>query len=192
MGSPGTGKTTLAFRLASLMNIDQVVSTDVLRTTLRSIYNKDTNKLLFTVTHEAWKLYGEKTYDNIYKAYYDHCTSLYPYIKYVIDKAREEGRDLIIEGAHIIPYNYDELKLKGFNVYPIFLSVSEKESLLDRYVQKNKIRSHHYAGWNDNYDIIRYIEHRNLLNVINMKKNIHVINTDNIENTIHECMEVIK
>jgi 2-phosphoglycerate kinase len=192
MGPPGTGKTTLAHKLATLLNIDQVVSTDILRTTLKSVYNNETNKMLFTVTHEAWKVYGEKTYDNIYNAYYDHCTTLYPYIKYLIRKSLEEGRDLIIEGAHILPFNYDELDIKGFKVYPLYLSVSDKESLLTRFDNKNKTRLYKYTGWSNNYDIIRYIEHRNLLNVINIKKDIHIINTDTIDNTLNKCMEVLK
>ena len=40
MGAPGTGKTTLAIRLAASYNIDQLVSTDILRTILRGVCDK--------------------------------------------------------------------------------------------------------------------------------------------------------
>lgn len=134
MGAPGTGKTTLAIRLATIYNIDQLVSTDILRTILQGVYDMEKNKILFTVTHEAWQLYGVKTNENIYRGFLKHCTYLYPHLKHIISKAREEGRDLIIEGAHILPFNYELLNIRGFNVYPILLQVNDDQQLLKRYI----------------------------------------------------------
>jgi 2-phosphoglycerate kinase len=192
MGQPGTGKTTLAYKLAASLEIDQVLSTDILRTALKSVYREETNKLLFTVTHESWQLYGEKTYDNIYQAYYDHCINLYPYINYVLSKSCAEDRNIIIEGVHVMPFNYDKLDIAGFDVHPIYLSVSEKDNLIDRYKQKNAHRLKKYDGWSDNYDIIRYIEHRNLLKMVSLKKDVVVLDCDTIDNIFKRCMEVLK
>jgi 2-phosphoglycerate kinase len=192
MGAPGTGKTTLAIRLAASYNIDQLVSTDILRTILRGVCDKKKNKILFTVTHEAWQLYGAKTYENIYKGFLEHCTCLYPHLKHIISKAREEGRDLIIEGAHILPFNYELLDIEGFNVYPILLQVNNDEQLLNRYDLKNNSRIVKYDGWKSNFDIIRYNEKQTLSHIKQPNKLIIINNIFNIDDILKRCMEVIK
>ena len=163
-GCPGTGKTTMAIELAKRLKIDQVVSTDIVRGVLRSVSSRDKLPFLFTVTHEAWIYFGKKDSENIWKGFVEHCRSIYSTLNYLLEKSYEEGRDIIIEGAHILPEFVKEVKARYHNVFAFFLRVSEDNVLIKRFDMKNALRTRVYQGWLNNFKIIRQIEDRLLKN----------------------------
>ncbi len=161
-GCPGTGKTTLALALGKELNIDQIISTDIIRTILRSISSKQKNPFLFTVTHEAWKYFGENNNENIWLGFLEHCKTLYAAVHYLINKSVEEGRDIIIEGAHLLPEFVRSLS-KKYRITAFFLRVPQDKVLLGRFDMKNNKRLIPYSGWKNNFEIIRKIEDKILL-----------------------------
>jgi 2-phosphoglycerate kinase len=181
-GCPGTGKTTTAIKLANFLGIDQLVSTDIIRSVLRSS-NKEENPFLYSVTHEAWKYLGEKNSDNIWNGFLEHCRPLYPSMNYLIQKSFSEGRDLILEGAHITPEFIRAVSPK-YRTYSFLLTVKEDTSLLKRFDYKNNSRTILYDGWKQNFDIIRAIESRVLMDCCFDR----VLENSNIDNTLNEIV----
>jgi len=187
-GSPGTGKTTLSIKLADILNIDQLVSTDVLRTTLRSISSEDKNPFLFTVTHESWKYFGERNYENIWSGFLQHCRTLYPTMNYILEKSMDEGRDIIIEGAHITPEFVSTARKEYEKIYHFHLIINENEELLKRFDFKNSSRTIKYLGWKNNLDIIRYIESR-ILSGLNGS---FLLENNSLENTLNQSRRILE
>ena len=187
-GSPGTGKTTLAIKLADILKIDQIVSTDILRTALRSVSNPNQNPFLFTVTHESWRYFGEKNKENMLKGFFEHCRTLYNVINYLIEKSVEEGRDIIIEGAHLTPEFIENINKRHNNVYHFHLFLKDDNALLDRFNLKNYSRRVYYGGWKKNLDVIRFIE----LNLLSKLKSNVLIENNSLENTLKYCLGKLK
>ena len=155
-GVPGTGKTTLAMKLAQELGIDQVVSTDTVRAVLRSVGDENKNPVLFSVSHDSWKYFGEKNAQNIWKGFTAHSKLLFPVMVYMLKKSFEEGRSIIFEGVHITPEFIQGLDFP--NLFSFFIIVSEDSILKDRYSMKNSFRSIPHKGWEKNFDVIRFIE----------------------------------
>jgi len=185
-GVPGTGKTTLAMKLAERLKIDQVVSTDTIRFVLRGVSDEKKNPILFSVSHDSWRYFGEKNAQNIWKGFCAHCELFFPVMIYMIKKSFEEGRSIIFEGVHITP---DFLKgLDSINFLSFFISVSEDFVLRDRYLMKNASRTIPHNGWEKNFDVIRFIEHKILEN-----KNCfdRVIENKDVSESINQILGVI-
>lgn len=188
-GVPGTGKTTLAIKLASLMGIDQIVSTDILRESLRSIYNKEIAPLLFSTTHESWKFFGEKTEDNIIQGITAHSRILYKSIIYLIKQSEKEGRDIILEGVHLIPEITEYIKSENLDVHYFLLHINEKEEHFKRFDTKNAKRFFHEA-WYSNFETISFIN--NWLIKESSKRNLHIMENRTMTSTINEILGKMK
>ena len=139
-GAPGSGKTTLAFKLADKLSIDQVIQTDTLKLFFR-INNHSPISLI--PSHEVWKLFGKKTSENIIKSFNIHTISFERFLLKAVNLTQEEGKDIIIEGVHATPKLFNSITYK--NKIGFFLDVSEKE-LIKRYDQKNEKRSKKKLG----------------------------------------------
>lgn len=185
-GVPGTGKTTLAMKLAQLLRIDQVVSTDTIRAVLRSVGDEKKNPILFGVSHDSWKYFGEKSAQNIWKGFNAHSELLFPVITYMLKKSFEEGRSIMFEGVHITPEFLKSLKYK--NIFSFLLVIGDDSSLVERYKMKNDVRSFGYSGWMENFDVIRFIESKILEDKDYFNK---IIENKEISNSVNQILEAI-
>lgn len=161
-GIPGTGKTTLSTNLAKLLNIDQVISTDFIREIKRSLIKKEYNLILFSVTHNSWKLFGDKTNENILCGAKEHARAIFPEIIHLIKNSQKEGRDIIIEGVHLIPEILDTLKEIKMKIVYIYLYVEDKEEHFKRFALKNELREVKNQSWYENYPVMKLIEENNI------------------------------
>ena len=163
-GVPGTGKTTLASHLSKLFEIDQVISTDFIREVSKSMSTPEQNPFLFSVTHEAWKYFGEKTQKNIILGAVSHAESIFSQIIYLINKSKQEGRDLIIEGVHLMPQILDYIPKENSEIIYIYLYLEDKNEHFSRFDSKNKKRKIFHDAWYSNYETIKIIDNYNLFN----------------------------
>jgi len=161
-GVPGVGKTTLAFKVANYLNIDQVISTDFIREISKSVLLENSNPFLFSVTHESWKILGNKTSENIIRGSLMHARSIFPQLLYLIKKSENEGRDLIIEGVHLIPEFISYLKDVDMDITYCYLYLEKREEHIRRFDLKNNKRKFFHTKWYDNYDTIKIIDSFNL------------------------------
>lgn len=88
-GAPGTGKTTLAKRLSNWYDINYIISTAFLRESLGIDSDYTYSKI--------------SSYDNLFKQFGNMKVAL----DRCINKSQREGVSLIIEGAHVLPWEFD-------------------------------------------------------------------------------------
>lgn len=99
-GVPGVGKTSMAGRLASRIHADIVLSGDYLREFLRPY---DTNGIIATSVYNAWKMFGEKSEENIIRGYVKQSEYIAPGIKRVMERALRDGEKIVIETLYFTP-----------------------------------------------------------------------------------------
>ena len=68
-GVPGSGKTTIAYKLAAILEIEEVIQTDTIKEVFKVINHPE---IALSTTHSAWKFFGEKNEQNIINGFKAH------------------------------------------------------------------------------------------------------------------------
>ena len=190
-GVPGTGKSTIALKLADTFGIDQIASTDILREIMRSLIKKEKMPILFSTTHEAWKHIGEKNNENIIKGVICHARLIYPQIIHLIKQAEKEGRDIILEGVHLIPEIFDKIKNStSQEVHYFLLHLKDKKEHFKRFDYKNEKRTIFHYTWYSNFENMKLID--NWLRNEAAKRGLNIIENNNLPETIKKSASILK
>ncbi len=96
-GTAGTGKSTLARELSSVLALDHRLGTGFIREVAKTSHSPSTAPELFRFTFRA-----ENPIENLIA----QARALKPAIDACIARARNEGTSLVIEGNHLIPELY--------------------------------------------------------------------------------------
>jgi 2-phosphoglycerate kinase len=98
-GAPGTGKSTLATRLAVRLNIPRVVTTDAIRDVLRTVVPANVLPELHRSTFEV----VEPGAADPFSGFLRQCNAVGAAAVAVADRLADEQRSVIIEGVHALP-----------------------------------------------------------------------------------------
>lgn len=98
-GAAGTGKSTLATRLAVRLNIPRVVTTDAIRDVLRTVVPAN---VLPELHQSTFEVIAPDAVDP-FSGFLRQCSAVGAAAVAVADRLADEHRSLIIEGVHAIP-----------------------------------------------------------------------------------------
>ena len=147
-GVPGSGKTTLAYRIANEFGVELVIQTDM----IKDIFKLDNYPELATsASHQAWCFIGDKTAENIIIGFEKQAKFFEDFLLKFMESGIINKGDIIIEGIHATPKLFSLIKTKkkiGF-----FLKVDDMERKI-RYDLKNKKRLEKNLLWYENSDVI--------------------------------------
>lgn len=186
MGAPVSGKSTISYKLAMELGIEQVIDTDIIRG-IKAIQEPQ-NKYINTHSFKSWNLFGKKqSQKNILLGYEKYSEQIEKEISGIITINGSWGRNIIIEGVHLHP-NLIEKLIKKNNVQTVCLSVNSKEhkrNILNR-LKKSYQQPKFYF---DNFKAIR--ELNDFLVDCARKYNIPIIENKNIKSAISLIVKVI-
>ena len=115
-GAPGTGKSTLATRLAVRLNIPRVVTTDAIRDVLRTVVPAN----VLPELHASTFAVVEPDAVDPFSGFLRQCNAVGAAAVAVADRLADEHRSVIIEGVHAIP-GATTLALCGHPAAPIVI-----------------------------------------------------------------------
>jgi 2-phosphoglycerate kinase len=95
-GATGAGKTTLAKAVAHEMNMARIASSDTIREVMRATSDSPDPAL-------NRSSYGRGEVGDPATDWEDAAKAVQPGIEAVVERARRQGVDLVVEGVHIIP-----------------------------------------------------------------------------------------
>tara|TARA_B100001750_G_C15396087_1_gene540110 strand:+ start:70 stop:702 length:633 start_codon:yes stop_codon:yes gene_type:complete len=138
-GVAGAGKSTLAKQVAIELEFDRIASTDTIREVLRTASNPSENPALHRSTFSQGST-GDANTD-----WLDASAAVESGIEAVISRARREGIDIIVEGAHIIPSNriLNEWREQGGVAIGITLAIDNQVVHEERIVERE---AHSHRG----------------------------------------------
>lgn len=132
-GATGVGKSTIATQLAARLGITRVTSTDAIREVLRSALSEELMPSLFVSSFNADAAVRVRSIsspaEQLIVGFQEQVTEVSVGIKALISRALEEGTDIIVEGAHVVPGFLDgwEEEFAQAVLVPVVVAVSDAE-----------------------------------------------------------------
>ena len=140
-GGTGIGTSTLAVRLAWLLEINRVVSTDSVREVVRHLLPNEIIPTLKVSTFEAGNEVSQvkSLHDRLIYGYVSQSRKVLFGIEALIDRSIKEGENMVIEGVHLIPGELDFLKpyAKKATIVFVMLDVSQKDKHRQHFFLRN-------------------------------------------------------
>lgn len=129
-GVPGSGKSGIARIIAKKFGVQFIVGTDIVREIVRSYTPKEKLPVLHNSAILSDK-YFKNTKDPILSAFIEQSKIVKPGMEAVIRRSIKEGKDLIMEGIHLIP---GILEIKNVEIVHFVLNI-ECEKLHKRQLE---------------------------------------------------------
>jgi 2-phosphoglycerate kinase len=129
-GATGVGKSTVATQLAARLGIVRVISTDAIREVMKSTFSREFMPTLYRSSFDSGEVVGKKSpreEEALLVGFRDQVAAVAVGVRALIDRAVNEGTDVIIEGAHVVPGFLD---LDGFGgravIVPLMVHVDDE------------------------------------------------------------------
>ncbi|MEO7803396.1 MAG: AAA family ATPase [Actinomycetota bacterium] len=194
-GATGVGKSTVATQLATRLGITRVISTDAIREVLRSAVSEELMPTLHVSSFDADTTAASPLpigADPVIVGFQEQVRAVAIGIKALIARALEEGTDIIVEGAHVVPGFLDgwEEEFAGAILVPIVMSVCEEDLHLSHFhmraIETNSRPRDRYIGA---FDKIRRIQ--NHINALAAERGVHVVDVFDLDSTLYEIVDTV-
>lgn len=129
-GATGVGKSTIATQLATRLGITRVVSTDAVRQVLRSAFTAEMFPTLYASSFEAGDAVRQPiphSGDRLIIGFREQAAVVAVGAQALIDRAIEEGTDIIIEGAHLVPGFLESIESEDAVIVPLLVTMEDEE-----------------------------------------------------------------
>jgi 2-phosphoglycerate kinase len=131
-GATGVGKSTIATQLAVRLGVTRVISTDAIREVLRAAFSQKLIPTLYVSSFnadEALRVPISSPSEQLIVGFQEQVTAVSVGIKALIARAVEEGTDIIVEGAHVVPGFLEgwEEEFDQAVLVPVVMRVSDAE-----------------------------------------------------------------
>ncbi|HEV3473057.1 MAG TPA: hypothetical protein VG408_07640 [Actinomycetota bacterium] len=129
-GATGVGKSTIATNLATRLGITRVVSTDAVRQVLRAAFTEEMFPTLYASSFEAGDAVRQPiphSGDRLIIGFREQAAAVAVGAQALIDRAIEEGTDIIIEGAHLVPGFLESIESQQAVIVPLLITIEDEE-----------------------------------------------------------------
>src|SRR3989344_6137882 len=189
---PCIGKTTMAREIATAFGLGNVMGGDAFRASLREFIDEKKEPAFFVSIYESWKLFGEKTEENMVKGFDAQAKIANQAMeRLVADRGIRDGESMVYEYLHFLPSQYHEDTLKHPSFIPIVLTLKEKKIWEERI--KNRIKKTHLKGGSQRLleALDTYAFFQKNLEREAKEFSIPIVETDNWDRAVDECIGII-
>ena len=154
-GTSGVGKSTLSARAASALGFSKIVSTDTIRETLRTQFDRDQIPALHRSSFEPAD-------SGVIEDWHQTVAVLSGAVTAVVRRAATKSSDLVLEGVHLIP-NKEILanwRVSGGEACGVVLRVDNEDIHQDFIKSREKHNTNGLAHYLGNLERIREIQNR--------------------------------
>ncbi len=129
-GATGVGKSTVATQLATRLGITRVVSTDAVREVLRSALTEEMFPTLYASSFDADKAVRHPiphSGDRLIIGFREQAAAVAVGAQAIIARAIQEGTDVILEGAHLVPGFLESLESDRAVIVPLLITLDDED-----------------------------------------------------------------
>lgn len=186
-GVQGTKKSSTAVELAENLQIKVVTGTDQIRDIVKLYID---NPFLAGPTHNRWQQIGQRTPENIIKGYLAQSDLLKRAVLEVLELAKKRGENIIMEGVHLCPDLYPQLRDDpNLAFFHFLLSAKDKDIHVRNIGLKIKRRHGKEKDWpKEKIEDIREIQKFFLRN---KPSDVHLIDSAGVRGKVKKIMEIL-
>ncbi|TCJ16127.1 hypothetical protein E0L93_10635 [Rubrobacter taiwanensis] len=143
-GTTGSGKTTVAVKVAHRLGIEHVVGTDSLREALRSAISPGIAPALHESSYTAWQTLAKFAGDGPEvqrMGFLEHARPVATGINGLLRRARAEDVRIVIEGVHVVPSLLEDTFREAPNVMMAVVNVPDEEEHRERFQSRSYEKS---------------------------------------------------
>jgi 2-phosphoglycerate kinase len=193
-GATGVGKSTIATMLASRLGITRVIPTDAVREVMRSMFTAELFPTLHTSSFDAARLVRNplpRSADPVVIGFREQTSAVSVGIDALIQRAIDEGTDLILEGAHIVPGFLDYSRFKGKAVVvPLVVTVDEPGLHRSHFLQRaREARNRPSERYLDLFDNIRKMQR--YVKSLALQHGVAIVPSYNLDATLSQIIDLV-
>jgi len=194
-GATGVGKSTTATQLAARLGITRVISTDAIREVLRSAFSRELMPTLYESSFQADRALQvplPKTADRLIIGFQRQVSAVAVGVKALIARAMEEGTDIIVEGAHVVPGFLEgwEEEFQSAVLVPIVMTVKDQDLHQSHFhIRALETRSNRHQEYLKHFGQIRKIQQH--IDQLAGEHGVPVIQAFDLDSTLHEIVSII-
>ncbi len=186
-GATGTGKSTLAMELAYRLGVRWVVSTDMIRETMRTMVSPELVPGLHDHSFRGIMLGGEALSDpreRVLAGFHSQAAQVAIGVRAVITRALRENAHILIEGTHLVPPFRRYLpEPHSAHIAGFLLAVPEESEHRSRFPKRAQTQAYRAAAaYLDAFQSVRWI-HDDLLQIAEDAEAV-VMSNDSISRTL--------
>ncbi|MGZ4138721.1 MAG: 2-phosphoglycerate kinase [Actinomycetota bacterium] len=191
-GGTGVGKSTIATQLAARLGIVRVISTDAIREVMKGTFSKEFMPTLYTSsfdTAEVVKVKSTRADDAVLVGFRDQVSAVSVGINALIERAVNEGTDVIIEGAHVVPgfINPEGFTKKAVIVWIVIQVEDEALHKSHFFVRAHETRSRPVERYLAHFQNIRKIQ--KYIKSLALQHGVPIISNYNLDAAIGSVIE---
>jgi 2-phosphoglycerate kinase len=193
-GATGVGKSTIATMLASRLGITRVIPTDAVREVMRSMFTAELFPTLHTSSFDAARLVRTpvpRSADPVVIGFREQTSAVSVGIDALIQRAIDEGTDLILEGAHLVPGFLDYSRFKGKAVVvPLVVTVDEPDVHRSHFLQRaREARNRPSERYLDLFDNIRKMQR--YVKSLALQHGVAIVPSYNLDATLSQIIDLV-
>ncbi len=168
-GATGTGKTSIARKIAADLGIQHVIGTQIVRGILKKLLAPEITPELYAssyTAHEELRPFFSSRFDNIIIGFENHSRFVNIGVEAILERAKKEQVSVVIEGEHLLPSFFEDLKSSNENVLYVTLHQPDSYIHLENLTSQH---SHEREELIQNFSKIRKI-HDYLVNETKVRK----------------------
>lgn len=194
-GATGVGKSTVATQLAARLGITRVISTDAVREVLRSAFSRELMPSLHESSFQAdaaLRTPIPEGSDRLVIGFQEQVAAVSVGVKALIARAIEEGTDMIVEGAHLVPGFLDgwEEEFKDAVLVPIVMVVQDEGLHRSHFhMRALETRSARHDLYLEGFDKIRAIQRH--VQKLAEERDVPIIDAFDIDSTVQQTVSLV-
>jgi 2-phosphoglycerate kinase len=193
-GATGVGKSTIATMLASRLGITRVIPTDAVREVMRSMFTAELFPTLHTSSFDAANLVRNplpRNADPVIIGFREQTSAVSVGINALIQRAIDEGTDLILEGAHLVPGFLDYGRFKGKAVVvPLVVTVDEVDVHRSHFLQRaREARNRPSERYLELFDNIRKMQR--YVKSLALQHGVSIVPSYNLDATLSQIIDLV-
>jgi 2-phosphoglycerate kinase len=193
-GATGVGKSTIATMLASRLGITGVTPTDAVREVMRSMFTAELFPTLHTSSFDAARLVRHplpRSADPVVIGFREQTSAVSVGIDALIQRAIDEGTDLILEGAHLVPGFLEYSRFKGKAVVvPLVVTVDDVDIHRSHFLKRaREARNRPSERYLDLFDNIRKMQR--YVKSLALQHGVAIIPSYNLDATLSQIIDLV-